>query len=57
MEAIHRGDIESETRLVDSAAYRALAQLIVAGVEASTPEPAGPADGDGTIPLIRRTPR
>lgn len=32
MEAIHRGDIRSATGLDDSAAYRALAQLIVAGL-------------------------
>jgi AcrR family transcriptional regulator len=36
MEAIHRGDIETETDLVDSDAYRALGELIVAGVEVST---------------------
>ncbi|MCO4253332.1 TetR/AcrR family transcriptional regulator [Pseudarthrobacter raffinosi] len=36
MEAIHRGEIKSATRLDDSAAYRALANLIVAGVSAST---------------------
>lgn len=32
MEAIHRGDIEATTGLDDSAAYRALADLIVDGV-------------------------
>lgn len=32
MEAIHRGEIESTTGLDDSAAYRALADLIVAGL-------------------------
>lgn len=32
MEAIHRGEIEAATGLDDSAAYRALAGLIVAGV-------------------------
>jgi AcrR family transcriptional regulator len=51
MEAIHRGDIETEAHLVDSAAYRALSQLIVAGVEASAPRAADPA---GAIPLDRR---
>lgn len=35
MTAIHRGEIESVAGLDDSAAYRALARLIVAGVEAS----------------------
>lgn len=35
MEAIHRGEIEESTGLDDSAAYRALAKLIVAGVTAS----------------------
>ncbi len=34
MTAIHRGEIESVAGLDDSAAYRALARLIVAGVEA-----------------------
>jgi hypothetical protein len=38
MESIHRGEIASLTSLDDSAAYRALADLIVAGV-------AGPAEG------------
>lgn len=32
MELIHRGQIEAETGLDDSAAYRALADLIVAGI-------------------------
>ena len=32
MEAIHRGEIEAATGLDDSAAYRALAHLIVSGV-------------------------
>ncbi|MCU1614631.1 MAG: TetR family transcriptional regulator [Frankiales bacterium] len=36
MEAIHRGDIEADSHLDDSAAYRALATLIAAGVSAST---------------------
>ena len=36
MEAIHRGDIETASHLDDSAAYRALATLIAAGVSAST---------------------
>lgn len=35
MEAIHRGEIEDATSLDDSAAYLALANLIVAGVSAS----------------------
>lgn len=35
MEAIHRGEIEDATGLDDSAAYRALAGLIVAGVTGS----------------------
>ena len=37
MEAIHRGEIEAETGLDDSAAYRQLAELIVSGF----PDPAG----------------
>ena len=39
MTAIHRGEIESVAGLDDSAAYRALARLIVAGVEASASPP------------------
>jgi AcrR family transcriptional regulator len=39
MNAIHRGEIESVAGLDDSAAYRALARLIVAGVEASATAP------------------
>ena len=35
MTAIHRGEIEAAAGLDDSAAYRALSRLIVAGVEAS----------------------
>ena len=35
MAAIHRGEIEAAAGLDDSAAYRALSRLIVAGVEAS----------------------
>jgi len=35
MEAIHRGEIEAATGLDDSAAYRSLADLIVAGVVGS----------------------
>jgi AcrR family transcriptional regulator len=60
MEAIHRGDIEAETGLADSGAYRALSELIVAAVAAPTPPP-----GDGgaekpaadPIPLIPRSHR
>ena len=37
MESIHRGDISRATGLDDSAAYRALAQLILAGVTGPTP--------------------
>ncbi|TYB42275.1 TetR/AcrR family transcriptional regulator [Actinomadura chibensis] len=37
MEAIHRGEIEAETGLDDSAAYAALASLIVARMTASGP--------------------
>lgn len=37
MERIHRGEIEALTGLDDSAAYRALADLIVAGIESRTP--------------------
>lgn len=36
MEAIHRGEIETATSLDDSAAYRALAELIVAGLRDET---------------------
>ncbi|MCW2840649.1 MAG: TetR family transcriptional regulator, partial [Aeromicrobium sp.] len=41
MESIHRGDISRATGLDDSAAYRALAELIRAGVAGShdTPHP------------------
>lgn len=39
MEGIHRGEIESATGLDDSAAYRALADLIVTGL-ANPPSPA-----------------
>lgn len=39
MEAIHRGEIKSATGLDDSAAYRALANLIVAGISASIEAP------------------
>lgn len=39
MAAINRGDIESATGLEDSTAYRVLARLIVAGVEASAHPP------------------
>jgi AcrR family transcriptional regulator len=39
MAAIHRGEIEAVAGLDDSAAYRALARLIVAGVEASASPP------------------
>jgi AcrR family transcriptional regulator len=39
MNAIHRGEIESVAGLDDSAAYRALSRLIVAGVEASAYPP------------------
>lgn len=44
MTAIHRGEIEAVAGLDDSAAYRALARLIVAGVEASAfpPSDEGP---------------
>lgn len=43
MEAIHRGEIETETGLDDSAAYRALADLIVAGLAtAAAAAAAGP---------------
>ena len=41
MTAIHRGEIEAVAGLDDSAAYRALARLIVAGVEASATAPTG----------------
>lgn len=39
MNAIHRGEVESGTSLDDAAAYRALARLIVAGVETWAPAP------------------
>lgn len=39
MEAIHRGEIGTATQLDDSAAYRALANLIVAGISASGAAP------------------
>lgn len=39
MEAIHRGEIESTTGLDDSAAYRALADLIVAGLAGTERDP------------------
>ncbi len=39
MTAIHRGEIEAAAGLDDSAAYRALSRLIVAGVEASANPP------------------
>jgi AcrR family transcriptional regulator len=39
MEAIHRGEIETATGLDDSGAYRALANLIVAGLAASADTP------------------
>jgi AcrR family transcriptional regulator len=42
MAAIHRGEIEAAAGLDDSAAYRALARLIVAGVEASANPPTEP---------------
>jgi len=38
MEGIHRGEIETATGLDDSAAYRALADLIVQGLDTPTPE-------------------
>ena len=37
MESIHRGDISRDTGLDDSAAYRSLAELILAGLRPSTP--------------------
>ncbi len=39
MESIHRGDISRATGLDDSAAYRALAELILAGVAGGHPHP------------------
>jgi AcrR family transcriptional regulator len=36
MESIHRGDVSRATGLDDSAAYRALADLILAGISADT---------------------
>ena len=38
MEAIHRGEIETATGLDDSAAYRALADLIIAGIDSAATE-------------------
>lgn len=39
MESIHRGDISRATGLDDSAAYRALAGLILAGLSGNHPDP------------------
>ena len=47
MTAIHRGEIEAVAGLDDSAAYRALSRLIVAGVEASEFPPIDELDPNG----------
>jgi AcrR family transcriptional regulator len=56
MNAIHRGEIESVAGLDDSAAYRALARLIVAGVEASAYAPSD-AVPNRTVELEARSDR
>jgi AcrR family transcriptional regulator len=56
MNAIHRGEIESVAGLDDSAAYRALARLIVAGVEASAYAPSD-AVPNQTVELEARSDR
>ena len=54
MTAIHRGEIEASAGLDDSAAYRALSRLIVAGVEASAQPPADGRSSDRTPSIVAK---
>lgn len=54
MAAIHRGEIEASAGLDDSAAYRALSRLIVAGVEASAHPPTDGRPADRTPSIVAK---